>query len=96
MFQDNLKGFGASLGLGTQLDNYHSLKFNAYSNQGATTAQEYPPNVSTGVLTGLIGGNGISNNMPFAIAANTQNEGDEAQPNANFLYGTYNNGYYSD
>ena len=29
MSQDDLKGFGASLGLGTTLDNYQSLKYNS-------------------------------------------------------------------
>ena len=92
MSQDDLKTFGSTLGLGTTLDNWESLKYNTSVNQtGAAGA--YPGAAALGITAGLIGGNGLSNNMPFAFA-NNADAGDEAQL-ANYLYGTYNNGLFS-
>ena len=98
MSQDDLRSFGASIGLGTVLDNWQSLKFSSYSNQSATTAgTTYPPTVSTGVFTGLVGGNGFSNNQPFPVAGSstiTPDAGD--QPNYGIQFSnTYNQGFYS-
>ena len=80
--------------MGTALDNHQSLKYNPAPNQTGAVAA-YPGTGTAGITAGLIGGNGLSNNMPFAFTANKQHQGDDAQPNANYLYGAYNNGYYS-
>ena len=67
MSQDDLKNFGTSIGLGTTLDNFQSLKFNPYTNQNGGGAFAYLGAAAGGITAGLICGNGLSNNMPFAF-----------------------------
>ena len=74
--QDDLKSFGTTLGLGEQLDNAESIKYNpVYTSSGgnaqtASTACAFPgSNAASFALTGgLIGGNGIVNNSPFSTS----------------------------
>ena len=98
MSQDDLRSFGSSVGLGTVLDNWQSLKFSSYGNQSATTAgTTYPPTSSGGTFVGLIGGNGFSNNQPWPVAGSTSvypNGGDQPAYGVQFL-NTYNAGFYS-
>jgi hypothetical protein len=95
MSQDDLNCFGPSLGMGSKLDNFQSLKFNGSDKISATTATAAYP---TGTIANLIGnntvgGNGVSNNLPFAITGNG-NGGDQSALGAQFN-NVYNNGYYS-
>ena len=94
MSQDDLRSFGASIGLGSALDNWQSLKMNPYGNQTATTAAaSYPPNSTALAINYLLGGNGITNNLPFYFAQ-TADLGDQPVPGLQFS-NTYNNGFYS-
>ena len=97
MSQDDLRSFGASIGLGTVLDNFQSLKLNAYTNQGAgTVTTNYPPNITTTAITGLLGGNGLVNNQPFPIAGSSTAPNGGDQPTVGLEFSNcYNNGYYS-
>jgi hypothetical protein len=97
MSQDDLRSFGSSIGLGSVLDNFQSLKLNSYTNQTATTATtNYPPNATNLAINYLTGGNGLVNNQPFPIAGSntTPNEGDQPTIGLEFS-NCYNNGYYS-
>lgn len=91
MSQDDLKTIGATIGMGEMLDNYESLRFNGNASATGTVTGAYPNN--TQLQTGVIGGNGISNNAPFPLVGNAD-FGDEGALNIQFT-GAYNNGYYS-
>jgi len=93
MSQDDLKTLGTSLGFGEALDNPQSLKFNPTTSQGQTNQLVYPGAGDTDrALTGLVGGNGLVNNKPFAFT--TPDFGDEPLTGQQGL-DTYNNGYFS-
>ena len=95
MSQDDLKTLGTTLGMGDCLDNPQSLKYNSPLSPYASTATgSYPLNAVGKAFTGIYGGNGITNNMPFPMADNTANAGDLELSGTEYL-GTYNNGYYS-
>jgi hypothetical protein len=85
MSQDDLNSFGISLGMGSSLDTPNSIKFNNLAS--ATVAGAYPAG------TGPVGGNGLSNNAPFAPTGNS-NGGDQSAIGIQNA-GTYNKGYYS-
>jgi len=97
MSQDDLRSFGSSIGLGNILDNWQSLKLNAYSNQTATTATtNYPPNATNLAINYLTGGNGIVNNQPFPIAGSSTTPDYGDQPTYGLEFSNcYNNGFYS-
>lgn len=93
MSQDDLRSLGSSLGFGEVLDNPQSLKFNAQPNQAATNVLAYPGAGDLDrALTGLVGGNGLVNNKPFAFT--TPDFGDEPLIGQQGL-DSYNNGYFS-
>ena len=79
---------GPTLNLGNCIDGWESSKFNGSAN--ATFTGTYPTNP---VVTGGIGGNGISNNAPFALSGNS-NAGDQAASGAQFV-SAYNKGLAS-
>jgi len=84
----DLKQLGPTLGLGSQLDNFQSARF---SGSGTSTfTGTYPTNP---VITGGVGGNGISNNAPFNLS-NNANAGEQSAFGAEYI-GAYNNGLYS-
>jgi len=89
MSQDDLKTMGTTLGMGSELDNPNSLKFNGSAISSTTAAQTFP----SAVVNGGIGGNGISNNLPFPLAG----AGDFADQGAIGVQnsGSYNNGLQS-
>jgi len=70
MSQDDLRTLGQSLNLGETLDNPQSLKFNPQGNQASSAVTSYPGAAAGGLAltTGLLGGNGIVNNNPFATS----------------------------
>jgi len=74
MSQDDLRTLGQSLNLGETLDNPQSLKFNIQANQASSAVTSYPGAAANGLAltTGLIGGNGIVNNNPFATNGTLQ------------------------
>ena len=78
MSQDDLKTLGTTLGLGEMLDNAQSLKYNSPASPYAITggAVGYPLIVTGKAVTGVLGGNGITNNLPFPVANDTANFGD--------------------
>jgi hypothetical protein len=86
--QDSYNAFGVSLGMGRQLDNFQSIRYNGTSTLSANAATAYPaaPNVIP------VTGNGVTNNVPFSLG--TADFGDEAALGAQFT-GCYNNGLYS-
>lgn len=92
MSQDDLNGFGQSLGMGNVLDNAQSLKFNPASSQTTATAFTYPVSTNTSLSSTATGGNGISNNTPFSATANYGDQGTATLPQ---FTGCYNNGLYS-
>jgi hypothetical protein len=87
MSQDDLKTLGTTLGFGSELDNPNSLKFNGSAVTNASGA--FP----SATVAGGVGGNGISNNLPFPIAG----AGDFADQGAIGVQnaGMYNNGLQS-
>ena len=97
MSQDDYSSFGSSIGLGTVLDNWQSLKLNAYTNQTASTVTtNYPPNATTLQINHLTGGNGIVNNQPFPIAGSSTAPNSGNQPTFGLEFSNcYNQGYYS-
>ena len=92
MSQDDLKTYGTSLGMGECLDNPQSIKFATTVNQTAGAQLAYPGTTVSALGAGFVGGNGITNNIPFGLSA--PNGGDQG---ALGLQGTgaYNNGFYS-
>ncbi len=97
MSQDDLKTLGATLGMGASLDNWQSQRFNGSGTVGNTGASAGVfPNITVNANPGFIGGNGMSNNAPFALAG-TSNFGDQTILGLanNTSTGVYNNGYYS-
>ena len=93
MSQDDLNAFGYSLGLGRQLDNFQSLRFNCIANQTNPVATTAFPVMTN--LTGVVGGNGLSNNMPFNLGtAGNSGAGDSLVAGAQY-YQTTNVGLYS-
>lgn len=84
MSVSDLATIGMTIGMGRQLDNPESIKYN--NTASATAAGAFP---STG--TGPVGGNGLSNCAPFATPSNAGDEGAYGVQNIN----TYNNGYYT-
>lgn len=84
MSQDDLTSFGMTLGMGKQLDNPESIRFNNAAS--ATVAGTYP---TSG--TGPVGGNGLSNCAPFSATPDAGDQGAYGVQNIN----TYNTGYYS-
>jgi len=89
MSQDDLKTMGTTLGMGSELDNPNSLKFNGSAVSSTTAAQTFP----SAVVNGGIGGNGLSNNLPFPLAGagDFVDQGAIGVQNA----GMYNNGLQS-
>jgi len=86
----DLKQLGPTLGLGSQLDNFQSARFNG-SGIATFATGTYP---GTAVAaTNSIGGNGICNNAPFALTGNS-NAGDQGAFGAEYE-SAYNNGLYS-
>jgi hypothetical protein len=88
MSQDDLKSIGTTIGMGSELDNPNSLKFNGTAN--VTSSGGVFPST---VITAGVGGNGISNNLPFPIAGagDFVDQGALGVQNA----GMYNNGLQS-
>ena len=96
MSQDDLKSYGASLGMGDYIDNWESLKFQGNASAGAFTGNFPDYTLVANNVAGnasCIGGNGISNNTPFPLAGNAD-FGDQGAMGPEFT-GAYNNGYYS-
>ena len=87
MSQDDLANLGPSLGMGSVLDNWESIRYN--NNWSSTANQTFPAQAST-----TPGGNGITNCYPFGLA--NPNGGDQTAvtPGPQGL-GTYNKGLYS-
>jgi hypothetical protein len=87
MSQDDLKTLGPSLGMGDFIDNPQSLVFNGSAISNATGA--FP----SSTVVGGIGGNGVSNNKPFALSGGSDfmDQGTIGFQGA----GTYNNGLQS-
>ena len=83
MSVDDLNSFGMSLGMGRQLDNPESIKFN--NTASATATGVFPAG------TPPIGGNGLSNCAPFSTPADGGDQAAFGVQNSN----TYNTGLYS-
>jgi len=98
MSQDDLKTMGSTLGMGSTLDNWQSQRFNGPGTAGGTgaTAGAFP-NITVNGNPGFIGGNGMSNNAPFALSGGVSNFGDQGVFGVDDITtsGVYNNGYYS-
>ena len=90
MSQDDLKTYGTSLGMGDQLDNPQSMKFNPASGVTTGSAAAWPGVVLT---AGCVGGNGMTNNLPYGLT--NPNAGDQTLFSTAQGTGTYNAGYYS-
>ena len=86
MSQDDLANIGPSLGMGSVLDNWESLRYN--NNFSSTATQTFPTQTST-----TPGGNGLSNCYPFGLA--NPNSGDQTVVGGPQGLGTYNKGLYS-
>ena len=84
MSQDDITAMGMTLGMGRQIDNPASIRYN--NQASATTA-----GVFGALAVGPIGGNGLSNNVPFATPSG---DGDQPVDGAQGG-GTYNVGYYT-
>jgi hypothetical protein len=89
MSQDDLKTLGTTLGMGSELDNPQSLVFNGSAVANASGA--FP----SSVVAGGIGGNGISNNKPFAINPEGQSDFADQSKFGSQNANTYNNGLQS-
>ena len=83
MSQDDLVGFGMTLGMGRVLDNPESVKFN--NTASATGAGVFP------LGTGPVGGNGLSNCQPFVTPSNGGDQSLDGPQNLN----TSNIGFYT-
>jgi hypothetical protein len=94
MSQDDLKTLVTSLGLGDMLDNPQSLKYNSPLAPYAGTLSAFPPTAVGKGYEGIIGGNGICNNLTFLLVDNTSNYGD-LEVSGTEYQATYNNGYCS-
>ena len=68
MSQDDLKTLGTTLGMGSELDNPQSLRFNGSAVSGSTAAAAFPSAAVPVNVGSVYGGNGICNNLPFPIA----------------------------
>jgi len=88
MSVQDLAQIGPTLGMGNVMDGWQSAKFNGSAN--GTFTGTYPTNP---VVTGGIGGNGVSNNAPFALSGNS-NAGDQAASGSQFV-SAYNKGLAS-
>jgi len=83
MSQDDLNAYGMTMGMGRQLDNPESIRFN--NTASATATGTFPAG------TGPVGGNGLTNCAPFSANPDAGDQGVYgAQNNA-----TYNVGFYS-
>ena len=82
---DDLRSIGSTIGMGRELDNPESLRYNTYS-AVPLTAGAIP---TTG---GCFQGNGMVNNMPFGNA--NPNYGDQTASGTQIANGPYNNSYY--
>lgn len=93
MSQDELAQYGMSTLIGTKVDNSESLRYNS-AVQTTTTAGVYPALTSNFLgavgTAGGYGGNGLSNNMIYALPSN---DGDQGIVGAQGV-GTYNTGMY--
>ena len=85
MSQDDLASKGMSMGMGRQLDNPESIRFNNIAS--STTTGIYPANA----CVGAVGGNGLCNNAPFSVGADGGDQGAYGVQNS----GTYNTGFYT-
>ena len=94
MSQDDLKTLGTTLGLGDFLDNPQGLKYNSPLVPYAGTLTAFPSTAVGKLYEGIIGGNGICNNLPFTLVDNTGNYGDLELAGTEYQT-TYSNGYYS-
>jgi hypothetical protein len=96
MSQDDIASLGSSIGV-SQFDNVESMRFNGPDGTKSTLSAGTAGNIGgTLVLTtvpGLVSGNGVVNNQPFAFAAGAD-QGDQALQAANQYNATYNNSYY--
>ena len=85
---DDLRSIGSTIGMGREIDNPESLRYNSAS---ATAAAG-----GTGIgTTGAIGpfmGNGLVNNQPFGLP--NPNFGDQTAAGTQIAAGPYNNSYY--
>ena len=88
MSQDDLNTYGASLGMGTSVDNWQSQRFNGQTSTALTGAF---PNITPTLTAVSYGGQSISNNLPFSL---TSNGGDQYQANYQ-QSATYNKGLLS-
>lgn len=86
MSQDDLVSFGPSLGMGSVIDTPNSIRFN--NTASASGAGAYP------LGTGPVGGNGLSNNFPYATGGLVSNSGDQGAVGIQNA-GTYNKGLFS-
>jgi len=86
MSQDDIIGYGMTIGMGRVLDNPESIKFN--NTASALVAGTFG---TVSALSGPVGGNGISNNQPFATPSDAGDQGAYGVQNIN----TYNSGFYS-
>ena len=67
MSEDDMKSLGSTLRMGEYLDNPQSLKYNCPTFHAAgDVAFPGAAASSLGITAGLVGGNGIVNNSPFA------------------------------
>jgi hypothetical protein len=88
MSQDDLKTLGPSLGMGEFLDNPQSLTFN-----GTAVSTVSSGTFPSSVVSGGVGGNGLSNNKPFSLSGSS-NFVDQSAQGVQNIY-TYNNGLAS-
>ena len=85
MGADDLRSIGSTIGLGRELDNPESVRYNGFTAVPGT-AGVFP------TAAGLFQGNGMVNNMPFGNA--NPNYGDQTVAGLQVNNGPYNNSYY--
>lgn len=86
MSHDDLKTIGTTIGMGDDIDNPQSLRF-----AGSAIAQATGTSPTLTFVSGSVGGNGVSNNLPFSASPDF---GDQPALGSQFT-NAYNNGYYS-
>jgi len=87
MSVDDMRTIGSTIGMGREIDNPESLRYNTYNSVPAVGGA-----VNGIASAGPFQGNGFVNNMPFGNA--NPNFGDQTISGAQMATGPYNNSYY--
>ena len=85
---DDLRSIGSTIGMGREIDNPESLRYNSAS----ATAGGAGTGIGTTGAVGPFMGNGLVNNQPFGLP--NPNFGDQTVAGTQIAAGPYNNSYY--